>query len=109
LDVIIAFYERPRERADAATRHLISNLRAFRDGANHARMIGVMSLFRAEGRPPINDARPLAMIANFEARYVLVDGHSWRFQSHVLTTIFVGRDRPNSVTIDPERLRAHPE
>jgi hypothetical protein len=106
---IRAFYARRRERGNATTRHLISNLRAFSDGAHHARMIGVMSLFQGEGRPPINEASPLAMIADFEARCVLVDGHSWRFQSHVLTPIFVGRDRPFSVTIDPERLRPQGE
>jgi hypothetical protein len=102
---IRAFYAWRRERGDAATRHLISNLRAFRDGANHARMIGVMSLYRAEGRPPINEATPLAMIADFEARCVLADDGSWRLQSHVLSPIFIGKDRPFSMTIDPERLR----
>jgi hypothetical protein len=106
---IRAFYARRRERGNATTRHLISNLRAFSDGAHHARMIGVMSLFQGEGRPPINEASPLAMIADFEARFVQIDGHSWRFQSHVLTPIFVGRDRPFSVTIDPERLRPQGE
>jgi len=103
---IRGFYDRRRERGNATTRHLITNLRTFRAGVNRARMIGVMSLYRADGRPPINEAKPLAMIADFEAHCVLVDDHTWRFQSHVLRPIFVGRDRPFSVTIDPERLRA---
>ena len=103
---IRAFYDRRRARGNATTRHLITNLRAFPTGANHARMTGVMTLYRADGRPPINEARPLAMIADFEAQCVPVDDHSWRFQSHVPRPIFVGRDCPFSVTIDPERLRA---
>jgi hypothetical protein len=102
---IRAFYDRRRARGHATTRHLVNNLRAFDFGADRARMTGVMSLFRADGRPPINAARPLAMIADFEARCVLVEDRSWRFESHVLDPIFVGRDRPFSVTIDPERLR----
>jgi hypothetical protein len=105
-DNIRAFYDRRRARGNATTRHLITNLRVFRDAANRSRMTGVMSLYRADGRPPINDARPLAMIADFEARCVLVENDSWRFQSHILRPIFVGKDRPFSVTIDPERLRA---
>jgi hypothetical protein len=102
---IRAFYDRRRARGNATTRHLITNHRAFRAGANLARLSGVMSLYRADGRPPINDVRPLAMIADFEAQCVLVDDDSWLFQSHVLRPIFVGKDRPFSVTIDPERLR----
>ena len=42
-----------------------------------------MSLYRADGRPPFQWARPPAMIADFEARCVLGDNGLWRFQSHV--------------------------
>ena len=69
-------------------------------------MLGVMSLYLADSRPPVEKSMPPAMIADFEARCVLGDDRLWRFQSHVLRPIFVGRDRPFSVTIDPERLRA---
>jgi hypothetical protein len=102
---IRAFYDRRRSRGNPTTRHLITNLRVFSAGSNDARVTGVMTLYRADGRPPINEARSLAMIADFEAKCVLVDNGSWRFQSHVLHPIFVGRDRLFSVTIDPERLR----
>jgi hypothetical protein len=37
---------------------------------------------------------------------VLGDDRLWRFQSHTLRPIFVGRDHPFSLTIDPDRLRA---
>ena len=65
-----------------------------------------MSLYLADSCPPVEKSMPPAMIADFEARCVLGDDRLWRFQSHVLRPIFVGRDRPFSVTIDPERLRA---
>jgi hypothetical protein len=63
-----------------------------------------MSLYRADGRPPFQWARPHAMIADFEARCVLGDNGLWRFQSHVLRPIFVGSDLPASISIDPQRL-----
>jgi hypothetical protein len=102
---IRAFYDRRRQRGNTATRHLISNLQVFRDDTWHARAVGIMSLYRAEGHPPIEEVRPLAMIADFEARCVLGDDQLWRLQSHVVRPIFIGTDRPFSVTIDPERLR----
>jgi hypothetical protein len=44
------------------------------------------------------------MIADFEAQCVFGDDQMWRFQSHLLRTIFVSSDRPASITIDPQRL-----
>jgi hypothetical protein len=105
-DEIRVFYARRRQRGNTTTRHLISNLRVFPVDAGQARMTGVMTLYRDDGRPPIEHARPPAMIADFEALCVLGDDRRWRFQSHVLRPIFVGRDRPFSVTVDPEHLRA---
>ena len=46
-DKIGAFYAR-RRYAAMATRHIVTNLRAFADNQPHARMSGVMSLYRAE-------------------------------------------------------------
>jgi hypothetical protein len=63
-----------------------------------------MSLYRADGRPPVLTARPPAMIADFEARCVRVDDRQWRFRSHLLRPIFVSSDLPASISIDPQRL-----
>ena len=101
---IRAFYARRRERGATTTRHLIDNLQVFRADAQHARTVGVMSLYRADGRPPFQLARPPAMIADFEAQCVLGDDGAWRFQSHILRPIFVGSDLPASISIDPQRL-----
>jgi len=76
-------------------------LGVFRDDAHRARMLGVMSLYLADGRPPFEKSTPPAMIADFEAQCVLGDDRLWRIQSHVLRPIFVGRDRPFSVSVDP--------
>jgi hypothetical protein len=90
---IRAFYDRRRQRGSTTSRHLLNNLRVFRDDARRARMLGVMSLYLADGRPPFEKSMPPAMIADFEARCVLRDDRLWRIQSHVLRPIFVGRDR----------------
>jgi len=103
-DKIRAFYAWRRRRGNAITRHLIGNLRVFWDDTRHARMVGVMSLYRADGRPPFQGVRPPAMIADFEAQCVLGEDQEWRFQSHVLRPIFVSSDFPASISIDTQRL-----
>src|ERR1700732_4387453 len=70
---IRAFYARRRQRGRTTTRHLVDNLRVFRDDARHARATGVMSLYRAEGSPPCQAARPPARIADCEVQCVFGD------------------------------------
>ena len=43
---------RSMQRGSTTTRHVVGNLRVFRDDAPRASTIGVMSLYRADGRPP---------------------------------------------------------
>ena len=102
---IAAFYAR-RRYGTVLTRHLVCNLRVFGEAERHARTTGLMSLYRADGMSPFQGARPPAMIADFEARCALGDDKLWRLQSHVLRPVFIGTDRPFSLMIDPERLRA---
>jgi hypothetical protein len=42
--------------------------------------VGVMSLYRADGRVPIRGMRPPAMIADFEALCAAADDRLWRFR-----------------------------
>jgi hypothetical protein len=97
-DAIAAFYTRRRYGA-AATRHIISNLRVFRDDAARARMAGLMTLYRAEGKSSFQGARPPAMIADIEIACRLDADRRWRFESHVLRPFIVGSDMPASITI----------
>jgi SnoaL-like domain len=101
---IRAFYARRRQFGNTTTRHLVSNLRAFPDGGDNARAVGVMSLYRADGQAPIRGTRPPAMIADFEALCVQGGDRFWQFQSHLLRPVFVGSDLPASISIDPQRL-----
>ena len=58
-DKIRAFYTR-RQNGTVMTRHLVTNLRVFAEAAPHARMAGLMSLYRADGKSPFQGARPPA-------------------------------------------------
>jgi len=103
-DKIRAFYARRRRFGNSSTRHLIDNLRVWWEDDRRARAAGIMSLYRADGRPPIRGVKRPSMIADFEARCVMGDDAAWRFQSHLLQPIFVGSDLPASIVIDPQRL-----
>jgi hypothetical protein len=100
---IEAFYARRRHGA-VATRHLLSNLRVFGDHKPDARVVGVMSLYRADGKSPFQGASPPAMIADFEACCVFGPDRRWRFRSHLLRPFIVGSDMPASITINPRNL-----
>src|SRR5580704_5593448 len=100
---IEAFYAR-RRHGTVLTRHLLCNLRTIGEDQPQARMVGMMSLYRADGRSPFQGARPPAMIADFEARCVLGSDRRWRFQSHVLRPFIIGNDLPASISIRPQTL-----
>src|SRR5229473_2219811 len=99
---IRAFYARRRQRGRTTTRHLVDNLRVFRDDPRRARTVGVMSLYRADGNPPFQGARPPAMIADFESQCVLGDDRLWHFQSHVPAADFRRQRRSDFVDDRPE-------
>jgi hypothetical protein len=102
-DKIHAFYAR-RRHGTVLTRHLVANLRVFDEPERRARMLGVMSLYRADGKSPFQGARPPAMIADFEALCVLGEDRRWRFHSHVLRPFIVGNDLPASIMIKAQVL-----
>ena len=97
-DAIAGFYTRRRHGA-TATRHMVSNLRVFRDEAARARMTGLMTLYRAEGKSPFQGAHPPAMIADLDIACRLDADGRWRFESHLLRPFIVGHDMPASIMI----------
>src|ERR1700724_1732811 len=60
---IRAFYDRRRAGGNGSTRHLIPIRRLCGDEPRSARMMGVRPPHRADGRPPILQAKPAALIA----------------------------------------------
>ncbi|HEY1798407.1 MAG TPA: nuclear transport factor 2 family protein [Stellaceae bacterium] len=102
-DAIASFYLRRRHGA-ALTRHIVSNLRVFREDAARTRMAGLMTLYRAEGKSPFQGAHPPAMIADLDIACRLDTDGRWRFESHVLRPFIVSGDMPASITIRGQSL-----
>jgi hypothetical protein len=103
-DKIRAFYAWRRQRGHTTTRHLINNLQVSSQNEDHARLTGVISLYRADGRPPFQGERPPMLIADLSGDCVLGEDKIWRYQSHVLHPVFVGSDIPLSISIDTKIL-----
>ena len=103
-DKIRAFYAWRRQRGHTTTRHLINNLQVSSHDEQRARLTGVLSLYRADGRPPFQGERPPMLVADLGGDCVLGEDKIWRYESHVLQPIFVGRDIPLSISIDTQIL-----
>lgn len=103
-DGIRAFYTWRQARGHITSRHLLNNLQVLPADQHHVRQIGVLSLYRADGRPPFQGERPPMLVADITADCVRGEDNVWRYQSHVLRPLFVGRDIPHSIAIDPQFL-----
>ena len=103
-DKIRAFYAWRRQRGHTTTRHLINNFQVGSQDEHRARLNGVLSLYRADGRPPFQGERPPMLVADLSGDCVLGDDKIWRYQSHVLQPVFVGSDIPLSISIDTQIL-----
>lgn len=101
---IRAYYAWRQRRGYITSRHLLNNLQVLAEDKNHVRQIGVLSLYRADGRPPFQGERPPMLIADIIADCERGEDQVWRYRSHVLRPLFVGRDIPQSISIDPEFL-----
>lgn len=101
---IRAYYTWRQRRGYVTSRHLLNNLQVLPVDEHHVRQIGVLSLYRADGRPPFQGERPPMLIADITADCVLGEDNLRRYQSHVLRPLFVGRDIPQSISIDPQFL-----
>ena len=103
-DKIRAYYAWRQRRGHITSRHLVNNLQVVPEDEHRVRQIGVLSLYRADGRPPFQGERPPMLIADIVADCVRGADNRWRYQSHVLRPLFVGRDIPHSISIDPAFL-----
>jgi len=103
-DKIRAYYDWRRRRGHITSRHLLNNLQVLPEDEHHVRQIGVLSLYRADGRPPFQGERPPMLIADIIADCVRGEDEVWRYRSHILRPLFVGRDIPHSISIDPQFL-----
>lgn len=102
---IRAFYQHRRRRGISTTRHLISNLQVLPREDETVRLVGVLSLYRADGAPPFHGERAPMLIADLRAECVRDENGGWLYRAHVLQPLFVGSDIPYSISIDPDALR----
>jgi hypothetical protein len=103
-DKIRAFYAKRQRRGVITGRHLINNLQVLPIDEHQVRLIGVLSLFYAQGHPPHHGIHPPMLVADIAADCVLGDDERWRFRSHVLSPLFVGHAIPISISVNPNRL-----
>jgi hypothetical protein len=101
---IRGYYAWRQRRGYTTSRHLLNNLQVIPTDEDHVRQIGVLSLYRADGRPPFPAERPPMLIADIVADCIRGEDKVWRYQSHALSPLFVGRDIPPSISIDPQFL-----
>jgi hypothetical protein len=101
---IRAFYTWRQRRGLLTTRHLIHNLQVAPSDEGRASLIAMLSIYRANGRPPIRGTKPPCLIADIKADCVRDEDGVWRYQFHSVVPIFVGSDIPLSLSIDTQIL-----
>ena len=99
-DQIRAFYAWRARRGSTTSRHLINNLQVFATDDHHAGFMAALSLFRANGPAPVRRAPSPCLIADVIGECVCGEDGTWRFRSHVVRPVFLGSDRPLSLSID---------
>ncbi len=108
-DRIREFYEwRERQTATAVSsvktmRHLINNLFVESSSGRSAKVLGIVSYYGSSSRPPAAQTRPPMLVADLINDCVLDEDDKWRFKSHILRPVFMGRDAPMSIAVDSRR------
>src|SRR5215471_15184109 len=80
------------------------NLQVFATDDHHARLVAALSLFRANGPPPVRRAPSPCLIADVSSDCARGEDGIWRFRSHVVRPVFLGSDHPLSLSIDGQFL-----
>jgi len=104
-DGIRTFYAWRRTREKFGTRHLLSDLVVVADGERRAKGFGVITLYRASGRPPFRTTAP-TLVADLTCDCVCCDDDIWRFAVHTLDPLFIGDDVPLSLSVNTKHLAA---
>jgi hypothetical protein len=91
-------------RGPTTSRHLINNLQVFATDDHHARLVAALSVFRANGPPPVQRAPSPCLIADVIGECVRGEDGTWRFRSHAVQPVFLGSDQPLSLAIDGQFL-----
>jgi len=101
---IRAFYLKRQRRGPITARHLVNNLHILSSHENGARLVGVLSLYYSQGRPPHYGIHPPMLVADIAADCILGEDKRWLYRSHVLSPLFIGNAIPISLSVDTDRL-----
>jgi hypothetical protein len=101
---IRAFYTWRRRRGLLTSRCLICNLQVVSSNESRASHTAILSLYKANDRPPIRGTKPPNLIADIKADCVRGDDGVWRYQSHRVLPVFVGTDVPLALSVDTQIL-----
>jgi hypothetical protein len=99
-DQIHALYAWRARRGSTTSRHL----QVFATDHHHAGLVAALSLFQANGPPPVQRVPSPCLIADVIGECVCGEDGTWRFRSHVVRPVFLGSDRPLSLSIDGQFL-----
>jgi hypothetical protein len=101
---IRTFYDWRRSRGEMSSRHIISNFVVQERDGRRARASGLITTHCAKGGPPVEYGNVPALVSDFTSEYVLGNDEVWRYMSHRLDPVFIGKDTPLSLAIDPQYL-----
>ena len=92
-DAVRAFYQWRANRGARTARHLITNFHLLKYESDRASLTCIMSLHAADGLPVL-ESLPAIMIADVLGDCIRGADGTWRFASHVLTSVFRGGAKP---------------
>jgi len=84
-----------------AVRHLITNLNVASSGERCATVLGIVVFYGGASKHQSNPP----MVADFINECVLNNDNVWRFKSHTLRPVFMGKVTPPEMLIDPNFLK----
>jgi hypothetical protein len=84
-----AYYDFRDARGARLVRHVLTNLRAEIHAADRASVLGVLTVYAADGAPVLPSAPPI-LVADNKARFVRGSDGAWRMQEHRIDALFRG-------------------
>jgi hypothetical protein len=89
---IQAYYDFRDSRGARLVRHVLTNVRVHVQAPDRATLVGVLSVYAADGVPVLPSAPPI-MLADTDCEFVLGADGVWRFRRHRITALFTGGTR----------------
>ena len=88
-----------------AVRHLISNLCVTSTSERSASMLGMVFFYGGVAYPSKHQSTPAIMVADLINECALNEDNVWRYKSHTLRPVFMSKETPPELLIDPTFLK----